>query len=226
MGLLEMSTDCFICNMSEVAPDQLPAHDKPVASDRNFVAFPALGQFIEGYLLLSPRQHVLNMGLLSGAETEQFQRFKDKIRRLLSTVYKPPIFFEHGAISPATLPPCCQEHAHLHAIPMTLIEPPAAVTETLRGKQITSYDEVRRRAQAKQPYFYLQLSDGKQYLYEAGNLPSQFGRRVMAELLGIPDEWDWAVFPHYDNIEKTYRKLNSGEPINDVTDQSLFRTAH
>jgi hypothetical protein len=47
-------------------------------------------------------------------------------------------------------------------------------------------------------------------VFDAGNAPSQLMRRIVAIELGLPDFWNWRLFPFTENMEKTYlcnRKL-------------------
>ena len=55
-------------------------------------------------------------------------------------------------------------------------------------------------------YFLIEFN-GATYLLDTADLPPQFGRRVLARLAGIEDEWDWAVCTFIENMLETRRRL-------------------
>jgi hypothetical protein len=51
-----------------------------------------------------------------------------------------------------------------------------------------------------------------QYSPDAGI--SQYFRRHIARMLGRPDDWDYALFPHWDNIRTTQNDFSAtGPPV-------------
>jgi hypothetical protein len=52
------------------------------------------------------------------------------------------------------------------------------------------------------------------FLQEACGVPSQFMRRVVIELQGRPDQWDWALFPEVINLVGTVLALKSNRNLN------------
>ncbi len=202
---------CVFCDIVNSDYRSLPCHDRPIIETDSFVVIPALGQFVEGYLLILPKKHVLNMGLLNSSETNEFFSLKKEISDLLRTAYgKRPIFFEHGPTIEGTNGANCIDHAHLHAIPVSLNTSP-----DLNGdaaiRSITGFEKVRELSRLKSTtsYFYFECSDGSMYLSKSPDLPCQYGRRIIATHLGLKDEWNWSEFPYFDRLEKTVRRISS-----------------
>jgi hypothetical protein len=124
------------------------------------------------------------------------QIIKEAIQRLYGSV----IFFEHG-MSVCGRSGGCVEHAHMHALPST-----ANFREHLQRNFIETKIEILFDLQrfSKDTYLFYEDQQGQKFVYTAGHdFPSQFFRRLWAESVGQPDEWDWGVFIGHENIAQT-----------------------
>ncbi len=82
------TSDCPFCRIASSEPADLPEYDRPIIETAEFIIVPALGQFVEGYLLIAPREHRLNIGVLPDDMLLRFNKLKADIRELLA---------DHGA---------------------------------------------------------------------------------------------------------------------------------
>lgn len=91
---------CIFCKIVNADVNDIPEYDRPFIYNEYFFAIPALGQFIEGYILICPRKHIKNLGLLNSEESQYYNEIKQQIHDLLLEEYdRPPVFFEHGSAS-------------------------------------------------------------------------------------------------------------------------------
>ena len=204
----EPTTVCPLCKIACSNRHLLPEHDKPVIETESFIVVPAMGQLLEGYLLVSPKQHSPNLASLSTPLLVQLAKLKERVRSLIFKEFgEYPIFFEHGPGLYQQTGGSCIDHSHLHVLPMTISSPPSLITDHLHGGRIKGFSEVIEYATQGKPYFYFECSNKSMYLFDANDLPCQFGRKVIARILGCTDEWDWAIFPYHNRMIKTSNRL-------------------
>ncbi len=99
------------------------------------------------------------------------------------------------------------DHAHLHALPINMVEPPSWLSKNLVGGKINDIDTVITYAKSGKPYFYIDFSDGTMYMYDAVAIPCQFGRQMVTHQLGLLDQWDWRKHPQKERMLKTSCQL-------------------
>ena len=185
-------------------------YDKILLETEEFVAVPALGQMVEGYLLIIPRAHVTCMGNLSADSFERLLAFELIVFSALGRLYGKPIVFEHGAVSRSQRAGCCVDHAHWHVVP-TDFDISETLAQQFKGGCIEDYRAMRDLAQSAVPYLFFADNDGQMYLFEAPVVPRQHFRRWLAAGLGMRDKWDSGLFPFYGNIRSTIDKFQTFE---------------
>jgi len=202
--------NCTFCRIANENPDESHAYDKAIIETSNLIVIPALGHFIDGYLLICSRKHLYNFGEADSDTFQDFVRIKKFVAQLLNEVYhKRPVFFEHGPSPDRKHAGSCLIHAHMHAVPVEIDAPPSYISENLKGFSIGHIEELRKQADLKNPYFYFECSDGSMYIYEEPILECQYGRKVIAQQQGIKNDfWDWRRHPFYDKAAATWEKLN------------------
>lgn len=196
--------DCVFCKIGKAEENKLPEHDLPIIQTPDFFVVPALGQFTEGYVLICPKTHLLNLGTMDAVLFDRFLDLKEHVRTLLFEKYgRKPTFFEHGPASGLKRGGSCVDHAHLHAIPTDLDSIPDWVSENLEGGSIEDMNAVVEYAKTGKPYFFLECPDGTKYLYNARALPCQYGRQLFAREFGALDKWDWHYHPFIEKMIET-----------------------
>jgi diadenosine tetraphosphate (Ap4A) HIT family hydrolase len=177
--------------------------NRPVAREGDCaLAVPSLGSLVPGYLLIVPPAHVTSTSRIPDDEKAKFASFTADISRRLTSLYEQPVtMFEHGACtSQSQLRSACVSHAHLHLVPGRYSLISEAVGEATR---YPSYERFLDNP-PEDPYLMLQDPDGP--VVSIADRPSpQFFRQVIARRLGTPECWDYALYPFFDNIERTYK---------------------
>lgn len=192
--------DCFFCQELEDRTKNPLEKERIVLETKHFVAFPTLGCFQVGYLLIMPKQHYLCVGEL---EDEQLNELEEIIRKITAYVQSrlgmKCIIFEHGTRDLGQLTSTSVMHAHIHVVPFT-----ADIISFLPNycelKKIQGFTDLKTETDN---YLYLRDVSGNNYIVKNAGYPSQFFRQVACKALGIPKYWKWQNYPFRENMEIT-----------------------
>ena len=200
---------------------QLPNgnYDRTIYEDDNWIIYPTIGAFVEGYIL-----HVLKRHTLSGFECskEEIKSLSSNIQ-LLYNVFRREYHveyayvFEHGNTRAERISSCCIDHTHIHMLPIS-IDKQQVIKNAIRGSMYsaTSLSECYQIINKEGFNAYIlwgDISRQKYYVIDdsKGLFPSQYMRMMMYGILtgkSINDYgWDWRIFPCYDNIMRTTEKM-------------------
>jgi diadenosine tetraphosphate (Ap4A) HIT family hydrolase len=162
--------------------------DRTILETGHLKLLPSLGHFVKGYLLIVPKRHYCALGDAPLETLRQVEEIKIELSRRLGPIYGRYTFFEHGTRGPGS-GGCGIDHAHLHALPLSI----RTVLSRLKGE--FSYRSIAslcalRRATGSASYLYCEDSARQSWLFFPSFLPSQYMRRLTAEASGIL-EWDW-----------------------------------
>jgi diadenosine tetraphosphate (Ap4A) HIT family hydrolase len=169
--------------------------------------FPALGSFVEGYILVCPRRHVRSVAS-AGPDLHEFLMVYREIHRIVESEYGPTMTYEHGmGHIEADSAGGCVEHAHLHIVPATFSQ----THEVRRRSGIIgpqhSWDSLD--FWAGRPYLLLASGGDDPFVVEPPpGLRSQHFRRVTADVLEVSDHYDWAVEPGASRMRATWERLH------------------
>lgn len=203
---LNLNNDCRLCQIIYAEGAEVNLHDAPLLSTDNFLVVPALGQFVNGYLMIIARDHVLNNGLLSEDLYPELENVKNEVAAVLTQAFGPPIFFEHGPASRTHTAGCCIDHAHIHAVPVP-VNLPAYLAKHFPYRSICSLAELKDAAIARKPYLFVETTPKERYVFQVGIIPRQYLRQVICALLGMPELWDWRRYPFHDRISETVHRI-------------------
>jgi diadenosine tetraphosphate (Ap4A) HIT family hydrolase len=169
----------------------------------NLYVIPSIGQIVEGYLLIVPKNHYLSIGQMPVKLIAEVEEMKEYVYKHLSKLYKPPIFFEHGSIRETG--GCGVYHAHIHAVPCGHIEGILAqISERFNVQQIESMLELIKYVDLDKSYIYFEDCNMNKYSFEVDEIPSQYFRKILAELISN-EKWDWHSYKYNDDkLHKTY----------------------
>jgi hypothetical protein len=127
---------------------------------------------------------------------------------LIKRLYGHSTFFEHGT-SAANPAGASTDHAHMHLIPCDTDFRPR-LRRSFEEVQIGSLEELNVLAQSGTPYLFYENAAGEMHVYPLSQpIPSQYLRRVWAESVGKPQEWDWREFVGEENVACTIKNLRS-----------------
>ena len=187
--------------------------DNVLWENNDFIIVPTRGCIVEGYLLIIPKHHYYGMASLPQDKIADLTKIKNQVRQYLTNHFTAPIFFEHGPICRTTnRAGSCLDHAHLHCVPVQ-----HDFLKLLRNshqlKALDNFEELAMESTMNRSYMYYENQGGLKFVFSDINVPSQYMRRLIAKTIGIPNKWDWAVFPFEKHAQSTIKTLESNFSI-------------
>ena len=186
--------------------------DKPgriLWRNNHFTLLPSLGSFVPGYLLLMPLNHVRSFADLPADELAEAHMILERARGIIETKFGPTIVAEHGPGAPGMPTSACCDHAHFHFIP-TIPDQVYRQYEQAGGPPILLPDFAALNDWRAKPYLYLSPTNGVHQIWPGSEkFAPQFVRRVCSAIAGIPELYDWAVFPFEDFMSLSRYRLKS-----------------
>lgn len=182
-----------------------------VLETKNFVCFPSIGSFVEGYLLVIPKEHFLSTLSIPYHYTEELLSIIEFLGKFYLDSYQSKfIIFEHGSSNLSNTGGMSVLHAHLHLVPYN-----ALFVSSINEFHFIKYnnfldlkmDYLSRGAQS--PYLLLKDIDDNIYYCEDEEIPSQYFRKKVCNSCGLIEMGDWKEYPFVDNIVKTIASANS-----------------
>jgi diadenosine tetraphosphate (Ap4A) HIT family hydrolase len=173
------------------------------------LAIAGVGAFVPGYLLVAPEAHVGTSISLGDPAYAEFRSFLWEIRRDLERIVGATTLYEHGSCAVGRARSACIYHAHIHLMPGRYDV--WADTSTSASKVFGSLEKFRAEWGRGTPYVLAEerVATG---LVVVRAMPDiglpQYFRRVIAKQLGRPSEWDYAVFPRWENVRATIALLD------------------
>ncbi|GGM05263.1 hypothetical protein GCM10007977_002980 [Dactylosporangium sucinum] len=200
--------DCLFCSVNHESDEALEWYDRPIVREPGVgVAITALGSFVPGYLLVAPAWHLSSVQGLPMSVVSGFIDFLTQVVDHVEAAFGPCTVFEHGSCrSSERRRSACLTHAHAHVIPgrysLGSLRLPVRVFDDFAAfAALPVQDRLDGYLMYREP-------DGPVcYAEDLG--VSQYFRRHIAATLGAADDWDYAVFPHWDNMRLSIRELMS-----------------
>lgn len=216
-------SSCLICGeiagdpSSDLLADLLggPYQRRVVMESSRFAVLPSVGPLAVGHVLICPRDHVNRFASLPAEEFDELEALRAELERRLGTVAENCHFhyFEHGGDLAATRTPCTVDHAHIHLVPTP--EDGTALPEIGNWRPVARLEAAMPQV-GPEEYIWYQAPSRDAWIWEANlreAIPSQLMRRVIAELLGVAEAWNWREDPRVDVLAATLRALGAPEPI-------------
>lgn len=203
-----MNTCCLCSHLTTSAP--IEPWNKPLFESPNFVALPSLGSLVEGWLLLVPKTHFLNMGALPDHLASELEIFKRSIGEQLQSRYGPICVFEHGPSTPNKSVGCSVDHAHLHLVPIDFSLIDAAIPFLPDDVVWTSanWDDCQAAFLEHRDYLYMEQPMGSGMITFHGAFGSQVFRKAIAARTGAIQQFNWREYPQTETIRRTVLGLS------------------
>ena len=219
-----MTERCHLCAQSnhDASADLVETLLGPSGHQAGFIVsertaiIPSIGGLAVGHVLVVPRFHVSSLLCTSSSYLNFIEHELTWVRDLLSCNLRAPIHdFEHGMGFDSVRTPCSVAHAHLHLVPATVDIRSTFDNEWLELPRCSLF-ELKSMVKGRE-YIYYRSPDGRIWLSVGSSRPSQFMRRVFAEALGIPDEWNWRATPRLSQLSQTIALMRTIERISKET---------
>ncbi len=196
-----------VAALNECAFCSLESREQVIETSNVGLAVPSLGAFIDGWLLIVPKRHMLSLAEMSRDECEQFKDFATHVRQRLEQMYGPAVEFEHGSAGSSRSAGCGVDHAHSHLVPFDEPLRPliAALGPDFDEMEWSPLDENGPCPDLDQDYITICDSTGSWITYSR-SLPGQVVRRALAEWKG-EYRWDWKANLHQDRAVRTLASL-------------------
>lgn len=196
--------DCSYCKYLHKG---IYSGERTIYSSDHFFVMPTLGEFIPGYLLIIPYQHVMSNAELDLPTQKELLDVIEDISYLLKLTYGRFHFlvWENGTgNSGRGKAKDSIVHAHTHIAPSTLT---AKAIEKLSGFH---FEEISTEELSEyNQYSYLLVKNSANTWKISNNpgtyIPRQYVRQLLADEYDIPGEqWNWRTFPFREQMMQTY----------------------
>jgi len=194
---------CKLCNL-----DINKIENTILEETENLCIKPAMGSFVDGYVLVITKKHINSMSDLDKQTYCEYKEIIKKYREKFNKIYnKYPIVFEHGEpILNSEMKANSITHAHTHIINYNF-KNEREIIEKLNLQKINDIEEVTN----KRNYIMYINEEGNIYVTYNFEPISQMMRRLIAKDLNCEDKYDWRINPFMDNIKLTINKLRNNE---------------
>lgn len=170
---------------------------------------PSIGALVPGWTLLLHRDHATSSTRLEPEKFRSLHQAAEDLRGSLATVTGlQTAIFEHGASSADSATACTTAHVHLHVVPLgfDLIDAADALQPLARPwLAVHSPDELPKLGDGD--YLYTSPAPGRHVVNPLATPVSQYFRRVIADVVGHEDEWNWRTHPQPVNYAATWQML-------------------
>ena len=194
--------DCVFCKLLSGNP----VHKQPpIYESENFLVVPGSGSFLDGYLMILPKSHIMSCAELDEYQFEELEKVLKNMRFILQQVYEKNILiWENGSgMNGKGKPKTSIVHAHIHMCPteMNILNScrmSGVMLQKIKAGDINKYK--------KDPYLLVINFDDNWYILYDQNIyiPRQYIRQLLAMEHNVFGEfWDWRQYPFWNNGEKT-----------------------
>jgi len=208
-GRPESMSSCCLC--SNIASPQLnEIWNKPLLESEHFVVLPSLGSLVEGWLLIVPKKHFLNMGAIPVEFMQELQSVKLSVGHLLKAKYGSVCTFEHGPSKPNKKVGCSVDHAHLHMVPISfdLVQAAAAFMPQDASWVDARPESCRAAFGSGNDYLYVEQPIGCGRIAVHSGFGSQVLRKAIAAGIGKLDRSSWRDYPEIEVVARTIQTLS------------------
>lgn len=187
----------WVIQGKSLGPD--PACDHDLWSHSRAAVVPSLGAIVPYWYLVVPRVRTLSFRQLrQGLRMELLELARGIGSRFAESLM--PVYFEHGGATTDSSVSCSTDQAHLHLVMLNY--------DLINQVLAQNGDDRWIDADASDPWanipgerdYYL-VASGERAIWSTPSSPaSQFFRKMIAEVAGVPDRWNYREWPHTDNV--------------------------
>jgi ATP adenylyltransferase len=195
-------------------------HDQVLLETRGCTVAPTLGSIIPNWLLVVPRHAALSFREWQAGSRRDPVRLIDDVLSELGIKPERAIWFEHGPSAAGSIVGCGVDHAHLHI----LIDAPfcfdeftlAAIHSAPIDWHWTSGTKAYASISAAGSYLVAGSVDKAVFAADVESAGSQFFRRVIARLVGKPNQWNYKTHAHLENVRRTLSAFSNQRALKEA----------
>ena len=193
--------ECLFCRLI----NGKPVHEQAILYEsENFLVIPGSGAFVDGYLLILPKLHIMSCSDLSYNLRQELFCVIEDVKFILNSIYKKNILiWENGSgIGGIGKSKTSIVHAHIHVCPSNL-----NIEEIKKAAKIPFFPIKREELQKYKKNSYLLVLDHNDNWHICYNknfyIPRQYVRQLIAVEHNKKGEiWNWRKYPFWNNVKK------------------------
>lgn len=201
--------DCAYC---QYLNGQVNANERTIYRSENFFVIPTLGQFITGYLLIIPNEHIMSNGELPIEHLDEFNLVLKDVEYIIKLAYpdaKGILVWENGSGSGGKgKAKDSLVHSHVHVAPSALTSHDIKLMSGFDFDEIDLHDLQFYKAHS---YLLVKNPDNEKWIINNDPelyIPRQYVRQLIAEEYGIPgDSWNWRTHPFEEKMHQTISEI-------------------
>ena len=214
------SEQCKYCNV--ITKGSTEVFDTIIEETQNFIVMPSLGSLVEGWLLITPKNHVLNSTQLNVNERLELNDLITKYSNASVNLFEKSVtVFEHGAVYQDSIIGCGIDHAHVHIVPINFdMEAEVKNSESTffeLSDNINIIDFYNNYSEKdNKPYWIFSVNNGPVQFTNTMKHTSQFFRKVIAKAIDSPESYDYKKSTSNKNVISTlikYKALLSNQTV-------------
>jgi diadenosine tetraphosphate (Ap4A) HIT family hydrolase len=165
-----------------------------------------------------PKDYFLCIGALPPLLTSELIGFLADVVSFVRAEYGPVAIFEHGPVQRGTTVGCGVDHAHVHVVPVkpdwSLLQAARTMAPEIVWEKLPSLHETRKYFIQSRPYLLLHEPVAAELVIGTGpSIPSQMFRRIIANYVGRPHDFDWKQHPELEKIQGTIERLRKSAEL-------------
>ncbi len=201
--------DCRLC-VAAKTKGKYGIENTVLFESDHFIVIPTIGQFVEGWLMVVSKQHVLCAREHPYGELCELTDVLDYVSIILREIYGEVAIFEHGPSRHRDIMAgCCVDHTHVHIVPCKDLDV-LSTSLPFNLKSKINISELGYFRDDHNGYIILQdrLDNNRYSLYDVNaQIPNQYMRRLIGYIHGHSKTWDWRLYPFRENIERTVKVI-------------------
>jgi ATP adenylyltransferase len=186
-------------------------YNEIVLETDNFIVVPSLGSLITGWLLIVPKNFYINFSQLSEGEigdlNELIKKVENDILPIFGSEY---VLFEHGPINVLSKAGCGVDYAHLHFVPCEFnlkLGLNKYLNLDYSWTSLSQLGDITKFKDKESEYLLLKDQAGNFSITFQNEVQSQTFRKVIANYLNAPNDYDWKKDHRLDVVNSTLEKI-------------------
>jgi diadenosine tetraphosphate (Ap4A) HIT family hydrolase len=188
--------------------DSLSLKNRILIETKNFIVFPTIGAFSEGYLLIASKKHYRALGAMPIAYYQELNTLIELVKQTLRKEYQlPTILFENGSAPGVVKGVNTVDHLHVHIIPIKQ-DIGRQLTKVYEQVNLNNINTLNQLYKSGKSYYFYQNNLGENFAYVISGIPkSQYIRQLITKNMNTPEKWNWKEFYGINELAKTTKKL-------------------